>query len=144
MALIAPSVQSPRLASEHHGQNFGEPSLTAGVLDGLYCARWWRESRDCCCMKKDDLKIAGWARAEQRRKIWAERRARFSYHVRGTFVLLLFMAFCVFLSNHQVENQIVAFERIHHPLNALPGSFTSDRLRQNALDYQKQVDDITK
>jgi hypothetical protein len=94
--------------------------------------------------KKDELKIAGWARAEQRRKIWAERRARFFYHVRGTFVLLLFMTFCVFLSNHQVENQIVAFERIHHPLNARPPSSTSDRLRQHALDYEKQVDDITK
>jgi hypothetical protein len=95
-------------------------------------------------MKKDELKMAGWARAEQRRKIWAERRDRFFQHVRGTFVLLMLMAFCVFLSNHQVENQIMAFERIHHPVNASPPSSTSSRLRQSALNYEKQVDDITK
>jgi len=95
-------------------------------------------------MKKDELKMAGWALAEQRRKIWAERRGRFFQNVRGTFVLLLFMAFCVFISNRQVENQIMVFEKIHHAVNALPPSSTSDRLRKNALDYEKQVDDITK
>jgi len=95
-------------------------------------------------MKKDELKMADWARAEQRRKIWAERRDSFFQHVRGTFVLLLLMSFCVFLSNRQVENQIVTFERIHHPVNAMPPSSTSTGLRQGALNYEKQVDEITK
>jgi hypothetical protein len=95
-------------------------------------------------MKKDELKMADWARAEQLRKIRAERRNSFFQHVRGTFVLLLLMAFCVFISNRQVENQIVIFERIHHPVNAMPPSSTSSRLRQGALNYEKQVDEITK
>jgi hypothetical protein len=95
-------------------------------------------------MKKDDLKIADWARAELRRKIWAERRIRFLRQVRGTFVLLMLMAICVFVSNHQVEAQIIAFEKIHHAVDALPPSSVSDRLRQSAVNYEKQVDEITK
>jgi hypothetical protein len=95
-------------------------------------------------MKKDELEIADWARAEQRRKIWAERRAGFFLQVRGIFVLLLFMAFGVLISNHQVETQIMTFEKMHHPINAFPPSSFSERLRQNVLNYEKQLDDITK
>jgi hypothetical protein len=95
-------------------------------------------------MKRDELKMADWARAELRRKIWSERRAGFFCQVRGTFVLLLFMTFGVLLSNHQVEAQIIAFEKIHHAIDALPPSSVSDRLRQNALNYEKQVDEINK
>lgn len=96
------------------------------------------------CMKRDELKMAGWARAELRRKKWAERRAGFFLQVRGTFVLLLLMTFGVLLSDHQVEAQIIAFEKIHHAINAMPPSSASDRLRQNALNYEKQIDEISK
>jgi hypothetical protein len=110
----------------------------------LKYSRRWHEMHERCRMKKDELKMAHWARVELRRKVWAERRTRFFSNVRGTFVVLMLMAFSVFISNRQVEAQIVAFERIHHPMNAIPPCSTSNRLRQNALDYEKQVDDISK
>jgi hypothetical protein len=95
-------------------------------------------------MKKDELKIADWANTELRRKRRAERRVAFFNRVRATFVLLFLLAFCVFVSNRQVETQILAFEKVHHAVNALPPSSLSDKLRQNAINYEKQVDDAGK
>jgi len=93
-------------------------------------------------VKNDELKIADWARSELRREIWAKRRDRLFRNVRGTFILLLMMAVFDFAFNHQVEIQSIAFAKIHNVVMA--HSSTSDRLRQNALNYEQQVDDIAK
>lgn len=47
----------------------------------------------------------------------------------------------VFSFNRRTEVQRLAFAEVHQVLRH---STMSDRLRQNAIDYEKQVDDITK
>jgi hypothetical protein len=83
--------------------------------------------------------MAKWARAEQARKIRAEWRARFLGHTRAIFVLLFFLAIWVFIFNHQVEVQSLTSAELH---KITKKSTLSDHLRQKALEYEKQVNQI--
>jgi hypothetical protein len=87
-----------------------------------------------------ELKIADWARAEQEQKRRAERRVRLLGQVRAIFILLLFAAIGVFIFNHQVEVQSLASAELH---KVMKKSTLSDNLRKKALNYEKQVDQVT-
>lgn len=84
--------------------------------------------------------MAKWARQEQARKIRAERRVRFLGHTRAIFVLLFIAAIWVFVFNHQVEVQSLTVSELHKITNK---TTLSDHLRRKALDYEKQVDQIS-
>lgn len=88
---------------------------------------------------KNELKIADWAKKEQKQKRRAERRERVEGHVRSIFVLLLFGAIFVFIFNHQVEIQRVTFAKLNQVMKK---STTADKLRENAMNYEKTIDKI--
>jgi hypothetical protein len=90
-------------------------------------------------VKVNELKIADWVWVERRQKIRAERRVGFNARVRGAFVLLFFAAIFVFIFNHQVEVQIAASAGLHQAAKQIT---VSDKLRQQALKHEKEVDKI--
>ena len=90
-------------------------------------------------VKAHELRIADWARVEQRHKIWAQWRDEFFVHVRGIFVLLLFATIVVFVYNHLVAVQSAASTGVHQVANKIT---VSDKLREQALNHEKQVDQI--
>ena len=86
-----------------------------------------------------ELRIAGWARAEQRRKAFAEWRMEALLQVRFIFVMLLFATILVYATNHQVELQTLASKGIH---KALKKAAMAEHLKQRALEYEKSIDQI--
>ncbi len=86
-------------------------------------------------------KINEWVRIDRQRKIRADRRSRFFGRARGVFVYLFAATILVFVFNHRMEIQTIAYAKVG---SAMKHSATSDKLRQDAVDYEKQVDDITK
>jgi hypothetical protein len=88
----------------------------------------------------DQIK-AEWDTAALRRKSRADGYDRLFGQVRSIFVFLFMATIFVFSFNRRTEVQRLAFAEVHQVLRH---STMSDRLRQNAIDYEKQVDDITK
>jgi hypothetical protein len=86
-----------------------------------------------------------WVRVERKRKIRAARRGEFFGHVqsgvRRIFIFLFVATIYVVIFNHRVEIQSAALAKLHESLKK---SYASNSLRQNALNYEKQVDDIAK
>src|SRR6185437_838945 len=74
-----------------------------GGMKEFFIRRW----HGICAMtnmkKFKPLEIAPWAKAEERRKRKAERRAGFFQHVRVTFALLFFATILVVVHNYRVE-----------------------------------------
>lgn len=100
---------------------------------------WHKRCGKVIHMKTPTLEMAPWAKREHRKKVWAERRARFFHHVRGIFVLLFVSTLVVYFHNNKVEIETVAFAK----LNQIAGkSTTSDRLRAKALNHQSEIDSI--
>jgi hypothetical protein len=85
-------------------------------------------------------KINEWIQVERLRKIRADRRNQLFGRVRKTFICLFLATIMVFVFNHHIEIEEAAFANLSHVVNKGPGS---DKLRQNAVNYEKQVDDIT-
>jgi hypothetical protein len=91
-------------------------------------------------MKKfKPLEIAPWAKAELRARRRAERREGVRSHVRWIFVVLFFSAILVFVQNHRVDALQIASTQIHHVIDK---ATMSDRLRDNALNYEKSINAI--
>lgn len=90
-------------------------------------------------------KINDWVKVDRKRKIRADRRDEFFGYVRKgvrrIFIFLFIATLCVFVHNHQTEIQTLASAKFHQ---AIKKHSAVNSLGQNALNYQKQVDDITK
>jgi hypothetical protein len=90
-------------------------------------------------------KINEWVQVDRRRKVRAERRSEFFSHVRHgvrrIFIFLFIATICVFVFNHYTEIQSLASAKLVHVVKKSPGS---DTLRQSAVNYENQVDEITK
>ncbi len=97
----------------------------------------WPKAEEPPAPKSSVLKFAKWARAEQARKAWGEWRADFFAQVRLTFIMLLLGAIYVFISNHQLEIQYATSNDMHVAFKHVK---LPDKLRQKALNYQKEVD----
>jgi hypothetical protein len=86
-----------------------------------------------------------WVQVERQRKIRAERRHEFFGHVglgvRRVFLFLLVSTICVAVFNHRVEIQSAALAKLHAELRK---SYASNSLRQGAINYEKQIDEIAK
>ena len=91
-------------------------------------------------MKTGQLQIAPWARAEQRRKARAEWRMVFFANVRAVLALLFFATVMVFVYNHRVEIADTTTIGLSRALQK-PAA-VSDQLQQNALNHEKEVDQI--
>jgi hypothetical protein len=85
-------------------------------------------------------KINEWIQVERLRKIRADRHNQLFGRARKTFICLFAATIMVFVFNHHVEIGEAAFAKLGHVVNKAPGS---DKLRQSAVNYEKQVDDIT-
>ncbi len=86
-------------------------------------------------------KINEWVQVDRRRKIRADHRSEFFGRARKTFFYLFVATVLVFAFNHHTEIQSVAYAKFVHVVKKVPGS---DKLRQSAINYEKQVDDIAK
>src|SRR5271154_4903102 len=88
-------------------------------------------------------KINEWVQIDRQRQIRAKRRSNFLGHVgqgvRRIFIFLLVTTIGVVVFNHRVEIQTRALAKLHEELRK---SYASNGLRQNALNYEKQVDEI--
>jgi hypothetical protein len=91
-------------------------------------------------VKINGIKVAKWAAAEFRKKRRGELLAGFFAHVRFVFILLLFATILVFASNHQLEIQSIAAAKLQQ-LAKKPG--VSDKLREKALKYQDEVNQVS-
>jgi len=85
---------------------------------------------------------AEWVKAGLQGKGRADQINQLIGRVRGIFVFLFVATIFVFSFNRHMEIQMYASAKISHAINHL--STASDRLRQNAVNYEKQVDDIAK
>ena len=87
-----------------------------------------------------------WIRVDRKRKVRAERRGELFGHVRSgvrrIFIFLFIATICVFVFNHHTEIQSVAYAKLNQAVKK--SSPSSDKLRQSAANYEKQVDDIAK
>jgi hypothetical protein len=90
-------------------------------------------------------KINEWIQADRKRKARAERRGELFGHVRSgvrsIFIFLFIAAILVFAFNHQTEIQTLAYAKLERVIKHSP---SSDKLRQSAINYEKQVDNIAK
>ena len=85
-------------------------------------------------------KINEWVKIDRRRKVRAEHRREFFGQVRGIFILLLFAAILVFVFNHYVEIQDYASAKL---AAVIKKEISADnKLRQGAVNYEHQVDQI--
>ena len=92
-----------------------------------------------CGVKTNELRIADWVWVERRRKIRAERIVDFFEHIRIIFILLFFATIFVFIHNHHVEVQIAASTGFHQVAKKIT---VSDKLRQQALNHEDEVEQI--
>ena len=101
------------------------------------CSRWGVEFTAS--------KINDWVKVDRKRKIRADRRGEFFAYVRKgvrrIFILLFIATICVFVHNHQTEIQTLASAKFHQVIKK---HSAANGFGQTALNYQKQVDDITK
>jgi hypothetical protein len=86
-----------------------------------------------------------WVQVERQRKARVKRRHEFFGHVglgvRRIFIFLLASTIGVAVFNHRVEIQGAALAKLHAELRK---SYASNSLRQGAINYEKQIDEITK
>jgi hypothetical protein len=86
-----------------------------------------------------------WVRVERDRKVRAARRGKLFGHVRTgvrrIFIFLFVATLSVFALNHYTEIESVASAKLHQVVRK---SLASEKLRQSAVNYENQVDDITK
>ncbi len=99
----------------------------------------WPKAEEAPAPKPSRLKFAKWARAEQARKAWLAWRNEFFAQVRLTFIMLLVAAIYVFISNHQLQ---IEYATSHHMRVAFKHVTLPDKLRQKALNYEKEVDSV--
>ena len=90
-------------------------------------------------MKKDELKIADWAIAELRKKRRSELGARLAHHVRGVYFLLMIGTIVAFMTDKQVQIENTSLAELHFALKKV---MLSEKLRQQALNYETEVDKI--
>jgi len=83
---------------------------------------------------------AEWEKSRRQPKLRVASRRRFFGSVRGIFVFLFVATIFVFSFNRRTEIQSLAFAEVHQ---VLKHPTISDRLRQNAVNYEKQVDEAT-
>jgi len=81
---------------------------------------------------------AEWEKSRRQPKPRTDSRRRFFGSVRGIFVFLFVASIFVFSFNRRTEIQSLAFSEVHQVLNH---TTISDRLRHNAVSYEKQVDE---
>jgi hypothetical protein len=90
-------------------------------------------------------KINEWVQIDQQRKIREKRCNQFFGHVRHgvrrIFIFLFIATICVVVLNRRVEIQNVALAKLHE---AMKKTYAANGLRQNTLNYEKEVDGITK
>jgi cell division protein FtsL len=86
-------------------------------------------------------KINKWIQVDRRRKIRADRRNQFFGRVRKTFIYLFLATMLVLALNHYTEIQSLAYAKLVQTMKHSPNS---DKLRQSAVNYEQQVDEITK
>jgi hypothetical protein len=91
-------------------------------------------------VKTGELQMARWAKVEQRKKARAKKRVELFANARAIFVLLFFATVFVFVQNHRVEIGSMTSASLSRALQK-PAA-VSDRLRQNALNHEKDVDQI--
>jgi len=90
-------------------------------------------------MKKDELKIADWAIAELRKKRRSELGTRLAHHVRGVYFLLMIGTIVAFMTDKQVQIENTSLAELHFALKKV---MLSEKLRQQALNYETEVDKI--
>jgi hypothetical protein len=82
-----------------------------------------------------------WALAKRGRKRGAGQSHQQIHNVRMTFVLLFIATIAVFASERGTEIKQVASAKFHQVLKHSSGS---SNLRQHAINYENQLDQITK
>jgi hypothetical protein len=82
-----------------------------------------------------------WDLARRGRKRCSSQGHESSDHVRNTLILLLIVTVAVFAFDRRTEIQRVASAKIHLVINHSSGSIN---LRQHAINYENQLDQITK
>ena len=85
------------------------------------------------------LEIAGWAKAELRKKRRSELGTRLAHHVRGVFFLLLIGTTVAFISDKQAKIENTALVELHFALKKV---MLSEKLKQRALNHEKEVNAI--
>lgn len=85
------------------------------------------------------LEIADWAKAELRKKRRSKLAARLANHVRGVFFLLIIGTIVAFMTDRQVQIENTALGELHFALKKV---MLSEKLRQQSLNYEKEVDKI--
>jgi hypothetical protein len=86
-------------------------------------------------------KINEWVQVDRRRKIRADRRSQFFGRIRKTFIYLFVATLLVVAFNYHTEIQSLTYAKLGHVVKKSPGA---DKLRQSAVNYENQLDDITK
>jgi hypothetical protein len=112
-------------------------------MNGLGFATQWHGICGRQVVEITASKINEWVQVDRQRKIRAERRSNFFDHVRHgvrrIFIFLFIATIGVVAFNHRVEIQGAALAKLHAELRK---SYASNSLRQNALNYEKQIDEI--
>ena len=85
------------------------------------------------------LEIAPWAKAELRRKSLMRLLNEFFLHVRFVFILLLIATVFIFVTNNEVDLEVASSAELQR---ALKHYTLSEKLRQRALDHEKEVNAI--
>jgi hypothetical protein len=86
-------------------------------------------------------KINEWMQLERRRKIRADRRGHLFGRVRSIFIFLFVAAIFVFAFNRHAEIQTLASGQFSHLVKK---SAATSGLRQKALHYEQEINEITK
>jgi len=81
---------------------------------------------------------------EQRAQFWARLRHKLSSGVRSIFIFLLGAAFVVLALSHWNEINSVAAQKASRVVERVKSKQQSNPLRQSALDYEKEVEDVAK
>jgi hypothetical protein len=124
------------------GQHFGQSFRAAKVLSTVLL-------RLCSGMKGAsnqgmDItagKINEWVQADRLRKIRVDRYSQFFGRVRSIFVYLFVATIFVFAFNHHTEIQNLACAKLNPVIKKISAP---DSLRQKALNYEKEVDEIAR
>jgi hypothetical protein len=86
-------------------------------------------------------KINEWVQADRLRKIRADRCSQFFGRVRSIFIYLFVATIFVFAFNHHTEIQSLAYAKLNPAIKKISAT---DSLRQKALSYEKEVDEIAR
>jgi hypothetical protein len=80
----------------------------------------------------------------RRAQLWADIRHTFIDGVRAVFILLLGATIVVFIVSNRTEISSVVTQKISRAAIQVKNHADSSPLRQDALNYEKQVDDAAK